>query len=288
MDSNNLLNSGFIVSIFKKLKAELKESVDDVYRSFGQLDGTTVVRGPAGPKGEKGDLGEQGLSGIQGPPGPKGSRGTRGFPGKDGRDFTPEISLFENTLKETTSHSEEIINSFITETKAELSAFEAKVNNSTSKTEKNTTSAFNDLVKKYNEFVRNVNGKLGEIGGGGSVNVLQMDDVEFKKRHLMEGNAILIFDSEKNKFVSESFSDIIDRLELTIGAALEVQYDKLVDSSGDYTYIGEALPGSVKSNAVWRIKRLLENGDDLEIIWADNTAEFTKSWDDRATYEYVS
>jgi hypothetical protein len=139
-------------------------------------------------------------------------------------------------------------------------------------------------------FVKNVNKSLGEIGGGGSVNILQMDDVEFKKRHLVEGESLLIFDSEKSKFVSESFTDIIDRLEITIGTALEVQYDKLVDTDENtgFIYVGEAVPGSNKANPIWRIKRVKEIGDDLEIIWANNSADFDKVWDDRATYEYVS
>ena len=64
------------------------------------------------------------------------------------------------------------------------------------------------------------------------------------------------------------------------------QYDRLVDVEGDYTYVGEALPGTAQSTAEWRIKRIHESGEDINIIWADGTAEFEKAWDDRATYTY--
>lgn len=290
MNINDVLNSGFILSLFKKFKKELDENVDDIYRKVGQLDSNTVVRGPAGPQGEQGLIGEQGPIGLKGEPGPRGLRGTRGIAGIDGKDFTEQVSLIEKTLIETTSSNQQQIKKFIKETKDELDSFETRVTSSISTNEKDTQASIADVSAKFNLFVKNVNKSLGEIGGGGSVNILQMDDVEFKKRHLVEGESLLIFDSEKSKFVSESFTDIIDRLEITIGTALEVQYDKLVDTDENtgFIYVGEALPGSNKVNPIWRIKRVKEIGDDLEIIWANNSADFDKVWDDRATYEYVS
>lgn len=66
-----------------------------------------------------------------------------------------------------------------------------------------------------------------------------------------------------------------------------VQYTRLIDTDGDYKYIGEADPGSSESDSVWRIKRVeFLVGDDIEILWADGTADFTKTWDNRATYTY--
>ncbi|MDB4726230.1 hypothetical protein OAF54_02245, partial [bacterium] len=110
-----------------------------------------------------------------------------------------------------------------------------------------------------------------------------MDDVKFQKRHEVEGDAILIFDSGSKKFQSESFNDIIERLQV----GMEVQYDRLVDTDGDYVYIGEAAPGSARDAAAWRIKRVYElAGEDVEIIWANNTANTELVWDDRAMYEY--
>jgi len=64
------------------------------------------------------------------------------------------------------------------------------------------------------------------------------------------------------------------------------QYDRLVDVDGNYTYVGEAEPGSAQSGSIWRIKRITETGEDLEIVWANGSAEFDKVWDDRASYSY--
>lgn len=75
-------------------------------------------------------------------------------------------------------------------------------------------------------------------------------------------------------------------LELESGG---VPYTRLIDTDGNYKYVGEAIPGSEenKDQAVWRIKRSeWTDSDDWEILWAEGTAEFDKIWDDRATYTY--
>ena len=99
-------------------------------------------------------------------------------------------------------------------------------------------------------------------------------------------DSILIYNATDNEFVAESFTSVLERLK----AELEVQYDRLVDedqSSSLYTYIGEAEPGSLRTQAVWRIKRIFEQPDgDLEILWADGSAAFNKIWNDRATFDY--
>lgn len=286
MNINDVLSNGFILTVFKKLKQEVNESVDEVYRKFGQLDSNTVVRGPAGPPGEPGPQGEIGPIGEQGPIGPQGLKGARGIPGKDGKDFTKDILIFEKTLTETTTSQEQKINSFIKEARKEIDAFEKSVTSTVKVTTEDNAASINDIQVKFNEFVKRVNHQIRElaIGGGGSVNILQMDDVEFARRHEVEGDAILIFDAEKKKFVSQSFIDITERLQI----GMEKQYDRLVDTDevNGYTYVGEADPGSNRANPIWRIKRVYEVGDDLEIIWADNSADFDKIWDDRATYEY--
>jgi hypothetical protein len=56
---------------------------------------------------------------------------------------------------------------------------------------------------------------------------------------------------------------------------------------GTLKYIGEAQPGTTKSAAKWRIKLVDLTDDDIEIVWADGTATFTKVWDDRLSYDYT-
>ena len=97
-------------------------------------------------------------------------------------------------------------------------------------------------------------------------------------------DSILIYNATNNEFVAESFLAILDRLK----AELEVQYDRLIDVEGVFTYIGEAEPGTDRTLALWRIKRVEDFVDgDVEILWANGSAAFDKIWDDRATYSYI-
>ena len=59
-----------------------------------------------------------------------------------------------------------------------------------------------------------------------------------------------------------------------------------LDEEGDTTYIGEADPGSLTSNASWRIKRIVETGPDSEITWADGDSDFDNIWDNRLSLSY--
>lgn len=245
--------------------------------------------GEQGPKGPQGEPGPQGLIGEQGPIGPKGDKGDPGPQGKVGPKGAKGAKGDPANVTEVKKQMRE----FIKKNRQELSSIEKKLNDLINKGDyiKEFEAKFRkeveDNIQGYKNFI---NGKVAQSGwgstssGGGSVNILQMDDVEFAKRHEVEGNAILIFDSTKQKFISESFTTVLDRLK----ADLEVQYNKFVDVEGDYTYIGESDPGTSPSAASWRIKRVYETNTegDIEIAWASGTSDFDKVWDDRATYNY--
>ena len=66
-----------------------------------------------------------------------------------------------------------------------------------------------------------------------------------------------------------------------------VSYDKRLDDTTtlNIIYIGEAVPGTATSTALWRIKRL-DVTSGLIIQWADN-ADFTQIWNNRASLTYV-
>jgi hypothetical protein len=66
------------------------------------------------------------------------------------------------------------------------------------------------------------------------------------------------------------------------------QYKLLMDDvSATVSYIGEALPGSDVADPAWRIKKLDTSSDpEVQVTWADGTADFDKVWNDRATYTY--
>lgn len=248
-------------------------------------DGQRGAQGEKGEKGEKGDIGPAGPPGVTGPKGEKGQKGDKGEQGEKGqagKDADEESikeqinTLFEDAKNYLDTQQKNLQEQLDATQLQDLAEFKNKLKKEVS-----------DTIEQHKKFIdTQISNKWASSAGGGSVNILQMDDVEFQKRHEVEGDAILIFDALKQKFVSESFSAIMDRLELTVGTALEVQYDKLVDTEGNFTYIGEAAPGSARDAAVWRIKRVYEIGDDIEIIWANNTANTELVWDDRATYEY--
>ena len=254
--------------------------------------------GPAGPSGEKGEQGDHGIQGVSGPPGENGKDGIDGKDGNDGErgprgergpvgpigPVGPQgpagVDADEESIRKE-------IQDFFSDTTKNIVNFQKELDEKVTGNDtyiKSFEQEFRRTVEKsINEIRQKVSMGWGNgTSGGGSVRILENDDVEFKKRHQVEGDAILIFDQTKQKFVSESFNDIIERLQI----GMEQQYDRLVDTDGDYTYIGEAVPGTARDASTWRIKRVYEQGDDLEIIWADNTADFVKVWDDRATYEY--
>jgi len=55
-----------------------------------------------------------------------------------------------------------------------------------------------------------------------------------------------------------------------------------------YNYVGEAPVGAATTDASWRIFRLENSGTaSLTKMWADNSDQFNKVWDNRASYSYA-
>jgi hypothetical protein len=98
----------------------------------------------------------------------------------------------------------------------------------------------------------------------------------------MSENAILIFDSTKKKFVVRDLLEFIQGIQ----TGVEMQYNKLIDVDGNFTYIGEAVPGTSPTATSWRIKRVEQVGADINILWANGSSNFDKVWNDRLTYSY--
>lgn len=63
----------------------------------------------------------------------------------------------------------------------------------------------------------------------------------------------------------------------------------LLDDNGDFTYVGEAVPGTATSAASWRIFRLDNNpsGDEeLTKLYANASINFDQVWDNRLSLSY--
>ena len=83
-----------------------------------------------------------------------------------------------------------------------------------------------------------------------------------------------------NPATEEKQNDIIAALGGFSDYAVEVAV------SDNYTYVGEASPGTDISSALWRIKRVEEDGDDTHILWADGNSDFDNIWDNYASLSY--
>ena len=67
----------------------------------------------------------------------------------------------------------------------------------------------------------------------------------------------------------------------------EEMYDLEIDESvPGVTYIGQALPGSATSSAVWRIRKITEITGGTSVDWAGGTSLFDQVWDDRLSLTY--
>jgi hypothetical protein len=316
----NLLNTGFTAALYKKVLKILEKRMSDADEKidnkieeiarFSRITESELQEGTVRPihilqgsQGERGRAGQTvtGSAGKRGLPGDRGMRGMRGMRGKGGTDgVNPDVTPFVEELRMTLEKS-------VTGTLIEVAddKINQKVNIHADKIQKTVDDNYKITEKMIERKIgllnKNVRAELGGLkiqisdmisaghaggggtSGGGSVNILQMDDVQFLKRHQVEGNSILIFDAEKKKFVSESLGSILLRLKVD----LEVQYNKLVDVDGQYIYVGEALPGSNPADPVWRVKRIEEFEDgDINILWSTGSAEFTQVWDDRFTFNY--
>jgi len=72
----------------------------------------------------------------------------------------------------------------------------------------------------------------------------------------------------------------------TIIQALTKKISKIAGSNKQ-EYVGEALPGSSAGDAVWRIQKVIWDGNFItDIKWAGGTGNFTYEWDKRTTYDY--
>ena len=70
---------------------------------------------------------------------------------------------------------------------------------------------------------------------------------------------------------------------------LENVYAQQIDFiTDDEFYRGEAVPGSLTSGAVWRIRKIVVNptDGDTSTTWADGDSEFDNIWDNRLSLSY--
>ncbi len=96
-------------------------------------------------------------------------------------------------------------------------------------------------------------------------------------------------DHQQNLSVGSITEAEVIALIATYGSGDGVDYNVLIDTVGDIKYVGSSLPGTATSASTWSIKRidLSDTGGDVDVTYANGSADFDKVWDDRATYTYT-
>uniref|UniRef100_A0A7C3WXX6 Uncharacterized protein n=1 Tax=Dictyoglomus turgidum TaxID=513050 RepID=A0A7C3WXX6_9BACT len=101
------------------------------------------------------------------------------------------------------------------------------------------------------------------------------------------GGGVIPFVDSIGKQKPAKVRDEDQRLEVHVISEKEFTVRTEYDSASNLIYYGEAEPGSLESEAKWRIKKITWSGSLLvDIKWANGDALFTKVWNDRATYNY--
>lgn len=229
-------------------------------------------QGPKGATGKSGPQGKQGAQGKQGVKGPRGEKGLKGATGKSGPKGERGLQGIKGPKGE----------KGIQGPKGKQGAKGAR--GPAGKDGKATDYDDTELWRQFNNYRSVLNRQLESLGGGGSSRILDMDDVVFNRPNQLSEDDILVFRTSSQKFEAININDVIGEIQ----AAVEVQYDQLIDEANStITYIGQMLPGAGNTaNAVWRIKRVNEGINPIEILWANGTANTLNNWDDRATYTY--
>lgn len=66
----------------------------------------------------------------------------------------------------------------------------------------------------------------------------------------------------------------------------EASYASRVEDLGTYMYLAKAVVGAANASSVWQVKRITFTGDLTTTQWANGNANYTNTWDARASYSY--
>lgn len=223
--------------------------------------------GAAGPRGEKGDRGEQGPQGNTGKQGPKGERGPRGEDGQQGKPG-PKGDKGERGEKGETGLAP---------------AHEWQ----------GTKLRFKRPDGKWGKYV-DLKGEKGEAGGrtvivrGGAASSSGIGSVSPGAENLEPSGVVVL---QGGQLVSLSVAQFATHV---VGALdMGSNYSRRADFVGDtIIYRGEAAPGAVESDPVWRIKRIeftlgTDGNQDVIETWAGGTDDFINRWSDRLSLGYL-
>jgi len=226
----------------------------DDYRGRRGRKGNVGAEGPVGPEGPPGRPGIDpidGAAGERGPTGPEGPQGERGELGEPGVE----------------GRAGEVGPAGPPGPKGDPGPMPRHKWNG-------SRLSFEDADGKFSRSV-DLKGPGGGRGAGakeqyGSIS-LNGTDLEFRKLGAMGPDTIVDLSS-------------------LAGGGVEVNNAQRVDEVGDVMYIGDAIPGTIESAALWRIKRVtfITTGPDTDSLteWANGSETRDRVWDDRLTETY--
>lgn len=153
-------------------------------RGFPGLQGPKGEQGGTGPAGPQGVQGVQGARGELGPEGPEGRQGAKGEDGAAAPDYEPKFQELVGQFNKKISEVEKVANQRIQQKLTTLG-----------------------------------NGVIASTSGGGSYQLLDNRDVEYKsiKNNELDSDSILIFNRAEKKFKVESLTDALNRLGVGTG-----------------------------------------------------------------------
>ena len=171
-------------------------------RGFPGLQGPKGEQGETGPAGPQGIKGDRGERGEIGPAGPEGRQGLRGEDGAAAPDYEPKFQELVGQFNKKISEVEKVANQRIQQKLTTLG-----------------------------------NGVIASTSGGGSYQLLDNRDVEYKsiKNNELDSDSILIFNRAEKKFKVESLTDALNRLGVGTGTG--------TDGSLEHPYLGWSTSG---------------------------------------------
>ena len=168
------------------------------------IQGKDGIQGPKGDTGEQGPKGDTGEQGPQGIPGKDGIQGPQGIPGKDGIQG-PKGDTGEQGPKGDKGEQGP---------KGEPGESGASADNELIK---QIEKQFNKFQENDKEYRQKLNAQLSTLGGGGSTQLLDNDDVIYKPISTLSNNTILFYTNTDKKFKTITLQQAVTDSGISIG-----------------------------------------------------------------------
>jgi len=127
---------------------------------------------------------------------------------------------------------------------------------------------FASLVYQVNPSPVQLSGAVFDIGDVGIV-----DPITQQETIVDSGGNLHVYDNS----LETAINNLSSKLNI-------VSNSKIISANGGFTYIADAIPGSLSGSSVWRIKRIDANGT---TTWADGNANFDNAATDFAALTFT-